>query len=281
MGSCSPNIAQIEANLMSNVAHPLNNPYILTKVFFPVIAYSGSSIHPHAVDGRVMVERDIGVGFRFYARHVDKPVMLYFHDTAETVTNYEFIAPIYAHAGLSLLVMEYRGYGWGDSIPLVTEVLPDAEKILDALPDILAAGGIQPNVPIFVMGRSFGSASAVHLAYKYPKRFHGLIIEGGFARAISVFKEESIAIDDDYMNDPLLPFNNLEKIKHIKKPLLLIHGENDDIHPISEAQEMYDASPSLNKRIVRIRRAAHTNLLHVDRSRYFESIRQMIRENVR
>ena len=90
-----------------------------------------------------------------------KPTLLYFHGNGEIVTDYEGFAPLYHGIGLSLLVVDYRGYGWSTGKPLTTKMIPDAQAVLDALDDILKENGVVPSRPLFIMGRSLGSAPAI------------------------------------------------------------------------------------------------------------------------
>jgi fermentation-respiration switch protein FrsA (DUF1100 family) len=60
-------------------------------------------------------------------------------------------------------------------------------------------------------------------------------------------------------------------------PLLVIHGEEDRLLPVSNGQQLYDASNADIKRISRIQRAGHNDLMWVGREQYFSAIADFIR----
>ena len=192
--------------------NPLDNPIITSMLFHPRSATAGVSILDNTVDGTIMIEEGIEIGYRFFIDNPQSPLILYFHGNGETASDYDFIAPMYQQVGLSLLVVDYRGYGWSTGKPLTSKMLPDAEQALASLPNILEQNGIE-NVPIFVKGRSLGSASAIHLAYKCPEKFCGLIVESGFSDAPSVFRRLGILVPYDMAEATLMPIANAKKWK--------------------------------------------------------------------
>jgi alpha-beta hydrolase superfamily lysophospholipase len=102
-------------------------------------------------------------------------LVLLFHGNGELAVEYQRLTPLFAQSGLSLLVMDYRGYGASDGAPSTTHLLLDAVTILDAVPQLLAEQQLRPR-NIFVMGRSLGSAAACELAFRRGTEMDGLII---------------------------------------------------------------------------------------------------------
>lgn len=250
--------------------HLLDNPLVTSQVFYPRRA--AMNTNPNAHDGTVSVAEDVVIGYRLYAKAPDAPLLLYFHGNGETAADYDGIATMYHEVGVSLLVVDYRGYGWSTGKPRVSTMLPDAAKVLEALPDILAAADVQPDAPLYLMGRSLGSAPASYLAYRSRERFKAVIIESGFADAPSVFGRLGILIPDGMMHNPELPLNNAWKIEQVALPLLVIHGERDTVIPVEHGQRLYDASPAETKRLLRVRGAGHNDLLLVARDAYFDAV---------
>ena len=97
-----------------------------------------------------------------------------------------------------LLVFEYAGYGCSarGHRPLFSALLSDAEACFAAAPEIMraASGGGGTVPPMVLFGRSLGSLSAVHLAWKASAtasagaaagsvpRMAGLVVESGCSR---------------------------------------------------------------------------------------------------
>ena len=68
------------------------------------------------------------------------------------MTDYESFAPLYHQVSVSLLVVDYRAYGWSTGTPSTTQLLPDAQKVLDSMDTILKDCGVVPGRNIFPDG---------------------------------------------------------------------------------------------------------------------------------
>ena len=107
-------------------------------------------------------------------------MILYFHGNGEIASDYDTIAPFYTRLGITLFVIDYRGYGLSDGSP--SGLRPD-RGCLEAYtraPEMLAERGLETR-PLFVMGRSLGSAAAIEIVFRAKEQVAGLIIESGFA----------------------------------------------------------------------------------------------------
>jgi pimeloyl-ACP methyl ester carboxylesterase len=205
-------------------------------------------------------------------------VIIYFHGNGEIAPDYDYSAGEYRRAGASLLVIDYRGYGWSTGRPLASTLLSDAEQAADVLPDILDAVGYG-TAPLFLMGRSLGSAPAIHLAHRNEDRYRGLIIESGFSMMIPLLARLGLVVPQ--ISGAPDPLGNLDKMREIGLPLLVIHGENDQLIPVSNGQALYDASPADLKRIKRIPYAGHNDLQMVAVDEYFAAIGDFLRDALR
>jgi len=261
--------------------HPLDNPQITGALFFPRRAVPQKSPTNAWQDGTIQVDDTVKVGYRFFIHQADSPVMLFFHGNGEVASDYVGIADFYAsHAGVSLLVVDYRGYGWSTGRPLTTRMLPDAKVVLDKLPKVLEAANVKPDVPLFVKGRSLGSAPAIYLGLVASDRFKGMIIESGYADAPSLFRRLGFAIPENIKSDDTLPINNAEKIKRVQLPLLVIHGTDDAIIPVAHGKELHSNSPIEDKRLVVITGAGHNNLIGVAFETYFSAIGEFVNNHL-
>jgi hypothetical protein len=125
------------------------------------------------------------------------------------------------------------------------------------------------------MGRSLGSASALELAAQYPGTIDGLIVESGFAYALPLLER----LGADLQGIPLREengFSNLDKIKRFEGPTLIIHAEFDHIIPFRDAQDLFDACPSLKKSLLKIRQANHNTIFTFGMREYLEAIGNLI-----
>lgn len=247
----------------------LDSPAVLAALFHPQSAPMGRSRLPNVTDGHIPITADVALGYRLYRHEAGAPVIMYWHGNGEIAPVYDYFAGEFHRAGASLIVVDYRGYGWSTGTPRFSTLLSDAEMAADALPAILHVAGLDDS-PCYLMGRSLGSAPSIHLAHWRPEQFKGLIIESGFSLVLPLLAR--LGLMPPAMDTPD-PMGNLDKMRDIRTPLLVIHGENDQLIPVSNGQALYDASPAENKRILRVRHAGHNDLLMVEPDAYFDAIR--------
>lgn len=253
--------------------HPLDDPAILSRLFYPRAARPGYSMIASAHDGTIAVDDGVVLGFRLYVPENPRSVILFFHGNGEVAADYDPIAKAYFTIDTALLVVDYRGYGWSTGTPLASTLLSDAEAVLPALPDILKSNNLD-SLPLLVMGRSLGSAPAIHVAYTAPERFKGLIIDSGFADMPSVFRGLSIPIDLTTITD--LPVGNAKRMESITLPLLVIHGERDTLLPIRNGEQLFRASPSVKKTFLPIPGAGHNDLMSRGLHVYFGALAKFL-----
>jgi fermentation-respiration switch protein FrsA (DUF1100 family) len=59
-------------------------------------------------------------------------------------------------------------------------------------------------------------------------------------------------------------------------PALIIHGTEDCIIPLRDAEALFDALPDADKTIVRIPEAGHNDLLLTGFKEYFEALKKFV-----
>lgn len=262
-------------------SHPLDDFRILSQLFYPRLAVPQKHPEGKWVDGKISVGQGVNLGYRFYIHKRDTPVILFFHGNGEIAPDYVSASRHYHElAGASLLVVDYRGYGWSSGRPLASAMLPDAKMVFDQLADVFDNAGIDADVPIFVKGRSLGSAPAIYLGLTCRDAIVGLIIESGYADAPSLFRRLGIAIPEDIQQDDTLPIGNAEKIRRVELPLLVIHGEEDQLIPLWHGKELYTNSPIKDKELVVISGAGHNNLMAIGFETYFRALGAFIHNHI-
>jgi pimeloyl-ACP methyl ester carboxylesterase len=250
----------------------LDNPLILSFLFHPRPAEPNTGRFENVIDGAIEVDEDVVLGYRLYAHDPGSPIILLFHGNGEVAPDYDDIAPLYHHAGASLMVVDYRGYGWSTGQPLTSTLLPDVEAVYQCLPGVFTEAALAGS-PLIVMGRSLGSACAIELASRHPGALKGIIIESGFAHVVPLLTRLGLPmIDRVRVPDPI---NNIGKMTLTTLPLLVIHGEDDSLIPVEEGQALHDASPATLKTIKRIRGAGHNDLLYYAEE-YFAAVEEFI-----
>ncbi len=128
----------------------------------------------------------------------------------------------------------------------------DAVKDMDALLDWIKA---QPDLDadrVLVQGVSYGGYLALTTAYAYPDRIRGAISESGITDLASFVehtegwrrglqRSEFGDERDPKMKEFLARVSPLNNAQKFKKPLLIIHGQNDPRVPVAEANALVAA----------------------------------------
>lgn len=249
----------------------LDRPEILALLFHPRPSYGGS-LAPPSHDLMIPVEEKIAVGAGFHVGDPDGANILFFHGNGEIVEDYNDLGPLYTRMGVNFLAVDYRGYGRSGGRPSVAAMMADGERILDWVLAWLRKNG--HGGPLAVMGRSLGSAPALDLAARRFADIDGLIIESGFARAAPLLQLLGVSPAAIGFREEA-GFANIEKIKRVKKPTLIIHAEFDHIIPYAEAQELYAASPAAERSLLTIPGANHNDIFARGLSKYLEAVKDL------
>ena len=163
--------------------------------------------------------------------------------------------------GFSVFAYDYRGYGTSEGKPSEKNAYKDIDTAYNYLTQELKI----PPQQIIVFGRSVGGGSAIDLAARKPVA--GLITESTF---ICAFKVK--------VPFQLLPFDrfpNLEKIKKVKCPVLIMHGKMDDIVPFYHSEKLFQQAP-LPKLSLWVEEANHNDFTYVAGERYTKVLKEFI-----
>lgn len=251
----------------------LDRPEVLGVLFYP----RREAGVPRLVSGvhnvRIPVDGDLSVGGKIYAARPGAPVIVYFHGNGEIASDYDTIAPLYTALGVTLFVVDYRGYGASDGSPTSSALIGDARASFRKVRDVLADKGVAAG-ELYVMGRSLGSAAALEIADSCKDDVTGLIIESGFAHTFALIERIGF-LQVPGADEARDGFGNLEKIARAEMPTLIIHGERDWIIPVTDGIDLYEASPATDKTLVTIPGAGHNDLMMAGRRVYFDAIAKL------
>lgn len=187
---------------------------------------------------------------------------LYLHGNAGN--NDRQVGDLFGLAKMDLRVVgvDYRGFGKSAGRPSENGVYLDGAAALRFVRDSL--GYLEKN--IFVIGSSLGTAVAVNTVRR--KTVAGLVLVAplttgrAYARALGFGLLSLIAGHS---------FDTMSKIRDITSPLLVIHGTDDRLIPISMGREVYRAAAT-KKEFVEIEGGHHGDLAFVDSTAYWGAI---------
>lgn len=160
--------------------------------------------------------------------------LLYFHGNAGNISHRLHSIRQFHDLGLSVFIIDYRGYGKSEGAPSEDGLYRDAEAAWQHLTDVR---GI-PAKDIVVFGRSLGGSIASWLAsIRSPG---ALILDSSFTSVPDVGQEAY----------PWLPVRLLSRFRHatieyVTKatcPVLVVHSRHDDIIPFHHGEALFSAA---------------------------------------
>jgi alpha-beta hydrolase superfamily lysophospholipase len=253
--------------------NPLQDERVASAIFFPRPDMPYGPEAPGVRDHFFESEDGARLRLRLFMEEKHGPVILFFHGNGETARDYDPVASEYRVLGASFIVAEYRGYGPCTGQPSVNTFLADAHQTFDELKNLLKKKGRKG--PIVIMGRSLGSAPAIELAASRPGEIAGLVIESGFARIVPLLALIGLRVRELGITEDHGP-RNLKKMGTIALPTLIIHAENDEIIPISDAELLHEANRDEHKVFFRVSGAGHNDIQFRAGAAYFDHIRRFL-----
>jgi uncharacterized protein len=194
------------------------------------------------------------------------PTFLWFHGNAGNISHrVAMMELIRRELGVSIFIFDYQGYGRSAgraSEPATHEDARAALTYLRSRPDV-------DQGRIVYFGKSLGAAVATRLATEDPP--YRLIVQSAFTSVSEMAR----------LHYPFLPIGRLlstrfdthERIGNVRAPVLIIHGDRDEIVPLDHAQLLYGAAAE-PKRLFVVRGAGHNDVIDVGGRQYLDVLRE-------
>jgi hypothetical protein len=202
-------------------------------------------------------------GVRLHAFFLPRPgsdrVVLMFHGNFGNATQRLPFARDLAMLGVSVLVPDYRGYGFSEGTPTEAGLYRDADAAWRHVTDDLG----YPPERVIVMGRSLGGAVAVELLSR--ERAAGLVLVSTLRSARAMARSMGLGLLAPLVGRRL---DSESRIPTLGVPLLVFHGEDDEIVPVEQGQTLYDRAAG-PKALHRIPGARHNDIIEVAGDRFW------------
>ncbi|MEV5837808.1 alpha/beta hydrolase [Nocardia sp. NPDC052112] len=177
--------------------------------------------------------------------------VLFAHGNAGNIGDRVPIYSLLTQIGLDVLTFDYRGYGRSTGRPTEHGTYLDAHAARRVL---LEQPGVDPDRVLY-LGKSLGGGVLLELATEHPPT--GLILMSTFtglrdaARAVYPF-----------LPSPFVPdaYPSLRRIRKLAAPVLIMHGDQDELLPLRHAERLYAAAPE-PKRLVVFPGGHHNDLI--------------------
>ena len=209
-------------------------------LLFPTRQIPASPAHLRAPEGLIRVDVPHADGHsegwllpgRGVSPEAPGPVVFYAHGNGELI---DFAVPaleIYRRRGLSLALVEYRGYGRSGGSPSEADIVADQR----AFYDLVVARPEVDSTRVVFHGRSLGGGAILGLSAHRAAR--AVILESTF-RSVPRLAWEKFFAPRFLLRDI---FDNERAIARLDAPVLLFHGENDELIPFSHGQALVAAA---------------------------------------
>jgi fermentation-respiration switch protein FrsA (DUF1100 family) len=163
------------------------------------------------------------------------PAVLYFHGNGEIVDLQERVNALWWDLGVSLLIMEYRGYGRAGNAgkPSEAALVADGVKFFDQLiqrPDV-------DSKRVIIHGYSIGGGVAAQVAARRKPAV--LVLESTFTSIADFAPRYGLPrwlAKNPFHTDEVLPGLNV--------PIFIAHGRPDTIVPVEHGRRLHALAPT-------------------------------------
>ena len=194
--------------------------------------YSGDQISVDIKKVKILTSDKIELLGWYHEKNIKNlKTLLFFHGNAGSLENRIHKINHFKEMDINFLIIAWRGFSGNKGKPSEKGLYDDGQSAINWLKN---NGLDEKNLILY--GESLGTGVATHLAQN--KNFAGIILETPFTSMIDAAKTFY-----PYIPVKLLlkdKFENQKKIKNINLPILIMHGEVDQIVPFSMGKKIYE-----------------------------------------
>ena len=201
-------------------------------LYYPIASnYSGDRLVVLIEKVKIKTKDNIELLSWYHKKNInDYKTILFLHGNAGTLEDRIHKINHFKDIDINFLLLSWRGFSGNNGYPSEKGIYEDARSAVRWLKN---KGIVEKNIIIY--GESLGTGAAVEIAQNND--FAGVILESPFTSMIDAGKTKypffpvRLLLKDKYESD--------KKIKNIKSPILIMHGEVDRIVPFWMGEKMY------------------------------------------
>jgi pimeloyl-ACP methyl ester carboxylesterase len=207
------------------------------QMLFPAPSFTGGDAFERAAGAeRVWLDTDGARTEAWYlpplqAAPGPAPLVVFAHGNGELIDDWAEAFEPPRRWGAAVLLVEYPGYGRSTGSPSQASI---AATLASAFDRMTARAEIDPS-RIIAYGRSLGGGAVCALARE--RRVAALVLESTFTSGRRLAR--GFGLPGFLVRDP---FDNLETLRAYPGPVLIVHGEHDEIIPARHAAELHAAA---------------------------------------
>jgi len=192
--------------------------------------------------------------------------LLWFYGNGETIAAIWPIVREFQPPGTAVLVVDYPGYGGSAGRATEAGLYGAADAAYAAL---VARPDIDPG-RIYVYGRSLGTAAATWVGAHH--RVAGVILESPFTSAAAMARQHYAVLPRFILR---LSLDNLGRMRQIRCPVLVLHGDADRLVPTAMGRDVAAAAAGPVE-LVLIHGAGHNETYDVGGRAYREKVWEFV-----
>ena len=194
--------------------------------------YFGDKLEVKIEKVKIKTSDDINLLAWFHKKDLKKfKTIVYFHGNAGKLENRIHKLNHFKDMKVNFLIIAWRGFSGNEGKPSEEGLYEDGNSSIRWLKNL----GLTEK-DIIIYGESLGTGIATEIAQN--KNFAGLILETPFTSMIDAAKNFYPYIPVDLILKD--KYKNNVKIKNINVPLLVMHGEEDQIVPFWMGKKIYE-----------------------------------------
>lgn len=197
-----------------------------------------------------------------------KAQVLFWHGNGGNLSLWLDVIAELRRRGVSVLAVDYRGYGGSTGAPSERGMYVDADAAVAFFNRELK----KPGPPVVYWGRSLGTPVAASIAGR--ARPDALVLESPFSDIAAIFRTNPVMRVMSVFSSYRFP--TLRLMQAYDGPLLVIHGDRDEIIPFASGRDLFERARSTRKAFVVIRGARHNDLHIVDAAAYWAAIDEFL-----
>ena len=194
--------------------------------------YSGDKISVDIEKVKIQTADNIELLGWYHKKNLkDYKTLVYFHGNAGSLENRIHKLNHFQDMNINFLIIAWRGFNGNKGKPSERGLYVDGKSAIDWLKK---KGVDEKNLILY--GESLGTGVATHLAQN--KNYAGVILETPFTSMVDAAKNFYPYIPINLLLKD--KFENFKKVKNINTPILVMHGEVDQIVPFSMGKKIYE-----------------------------------------
>ncbi|ARG98687.1 alpha/beta hydrolase [Legionella micdadei] len=178
----------------------------------------------------------------------NQPTILYLHGNAGHIGYRMPLVRQFLADGFGVLLLEYRGYGGNKGNPSEEGLYMDGRTAMH----FLQGKGVAAH-HLVLYGESLGTAVATKMASEFPAC--AVILQSPLASLAAVARYHYPWV----FIEPWDKFDSLVRIANINTPLLILHGEQDQIIPFAQGLSLYNQA-NKPKRLIILKNKGHNDI---------------------